>query len=204
MREWKSEVRARLLGLDLTPEREAEIVEELSQHLEDRHQELMAEGVADAKAFSMAVDELHEHELIKELRRSEEAYTEPVPMGSGAGGGFFGAFKQDLKYAVRSLKASPGFTTVAILSLVLGVGANTTIFQLLDAVRMRALPIPNPRELAVIKFAEGKHMRGRFNGPFSYSTYPQFEQIKAQQQAFSGVFAWGTESLNTANGGEVR
>ena len=204
MREWKSEVRERLRGLDLPPEREAEIVEELSQHLEDRHQELVSGGVADGTAFETALGELSEHELVKELRRTEAAYTDPVPMGSGGGNGFFNSLKQDVRYAVRSLRSTPGFTTVAILSLVLGIGANTTIFQLLDAVRLRSLPVPNPQELAVIKFAEGKHMRGRFNGPFSYSTYPQFEQIKAQQQAFSGVFAWGSERLNTANGGEMR
>jgi putative ABC transport system permease protein len=204
MREWKSEVRSRLEGLNLTPEREAEIVEELSQHLEDRHQELMSEGLPDAQAFSAAIGELREHELVKELRRNEAVYTEPVPIGSSGGGGFFGAFKQDLKYAVRSLKASPGFTTVAILSLVLGIGANTTIFQLLDAVRMRALPISNPKELAVIKFGQEPHMRGRFNGPFSYSTYALWEQIRAQQQGFSGVFAWGSERFNTAQGGEMK
>ena len=61
----------------------------------------------------------------------------------------------DVRYAARSLRRSPGFTVVAVLSLALGVGANTAIFQILDAVRLRSLPVRNPSELAEVRIAGG-------------------------------------------------
>jgi hypothetical protein len=67
---------------------------------------------------------------------------------------------QDLRYAARTLRLSPGFATVAIVSLALGIGANTAIFQLLDAVRLRSLPVQNPQELAEVKIVGGNHGMG--------------------------------------------
>lgn len=67
---------------------------------------------------------------------------------------------QDLRYGTRTLRASPGFAAVAIVSLALGIGANTAIFQLLDAVRLRSLPVRNPRELAEVKIMGGNHGMG--------------------------------------------
>jgi len=111
---------------------------------------------------------------------------------------------QDVKYGVRLLLLNPGFALVAILSLALGIGANTAIFQLIDAVRIRTLPVKNPQELAVVRIIDRTWNSGNFTGRYSQLTNPLWEQIREHQQAFSSIFAWGGESLNLAVGGEAR
>ena len=110
---------------------------------------------------------------------------------------------QDLRFGVRLLLKNKSFTTVAILSLALGIGANTAIFQLLDAVRLRTLPVKAPQELAEVHLSDTKGMRGGIGRPSSVTNLI-WEQIRERQQAFSGIFAWGTDSVNLAPGGEVR
>ncbi len=111
---------------------------------------------------------------------------------------------QDVKYGLRLLLLNPGFAIVAILSLALGIGANTAIFQLIDAVRIRTLPVKNPQELAVVRIIDRTWNSGNFTGRYSQLTNPLWEQIREHQQAFSSIFAWGGESLNLAVGGEAR
>src|SRR5262245_35125534 len=112
---------------------------------------------------------------------------------------------QDLRFGARMLLKNKGFTAVAALSLALGIGANTAIFQLLDAVRLRTLPVKAPQELAEIRLADMKGARGGFAASsYPKVTNPIWEQIRERQQAFSGVFAWGTDSVNLAPGGEAR
>lgn len=113
------------------------------------------------------------------------------------------AMIQDLRFGVRMLLKHRGFTTVAILSLALGIGANTAIFQLLDAVRLRTLPVKAPQELVEVRMTAMDHARGGIWREPSV-TFPIWEQIRDRQQAFSGIFAWGTDPVNLAPGGEVR
>ncbi len=113
-------------------------------------------------------------------------------------------FWQDLKFGARMLRRSSGFTTVAVLTLALGIGANTAIFQLLDAVRLRRLPVQNPQELVDISFDHQGFYAGHSEGRYPVLTNALWEQIRERQQAFSGVFAWGTDALNLSSGGEAR
>ena len=113
-------------------------------------------------------------------------------------------FVRDLQYACRTLVKTPTFTLAAIATLTLGIGANTAIFQLLDAVRLRSLPVPEPHRLAQIEIPE----KGGF-GISHYSdnlSYPLFQQIREHQQGFSGIFAWnsGYTSLRIGQGAEAR
>ena len=113
---------------------------------------------------------------------------------------------RDLRYGARLLRRSPGFAVVAILSLALGVGANTAIFQLLDAVRIRTLPVANPQELMEVRIANtaGGGRTGQFSGRRPSLTSPLWEQLRDRQQAFSGVFAWSGTQFNLTSGGEAR
>jgi predicted permease len=113
------------------------------------------------------------------------------------------AFWHDLRYAVRLLRFSPGFTFVALLTLALGIGANTAIFQLIDAIRLRTIPARNPEELATIRIADRNWGSGSFSGQYSQLTFPLWEQIRKRQEGFSAFSAWGEDQFNLATGGEV-
>lgn len=110
---------------------------------------------------------------------------------------------QDIRYALRLLRLNPGFAGVAILSLALGSGANTAIFQLLDAIRLRTLPVRAPGELVELRVDDMTHARGTWLRDAAL-TNPLWEQIRQHQQAFSGLFAWADESLDISPNGEFR
>lgn len=114
------------------------------------------------------------------------------------------SIRQDVRYGLRQLKQSPGFSLVAVLSLALGIGANTAIFQLVNAIRLTMLPVRNPQELVSIDFEKGSARAGWWSSRSATMTYKQWEQIRQQQQAFTGVLAWSAARFNLANGGEPR
>jgi predicted permease len=112
---------------------------------------------------------------------------------------------RDLRYGARLLRLNPGFFAVATISLVLGIGANAAIFQLFDAVRMRLLPVPHAEQLARLQIVKNDHCcSGDFPNRSSDFTYAQWEQIRAHNQAFSSLFAWGDHRFNLADGGEIQ
>jgi predicted permease len=104
-------------------------------------------------------------------------------------------FAQDLRYAMRALKASPGFAAVAILSLALGIGANTAIFSLIDSVMLKSLPVGHPEQL--VRVSMGDKGGGIFTNPI-------WEAVRDRQDVFSGIFAYGTNQFDLASGGEAR
>jgi putative ABC transport system permease protein len=103
------------------------------------------------------------------------------------------AILQDVRYALRALRNSPGFATVAVLSLALGIGANTAIFSLIDSVILKTLPVSHPEQLLQVTMDK--------NPVF---TNPIWEQLRDRQDVFSGIFAYGGGRFNLAAGGEAR
>jgi len=114
------------------------------------------------------------------------------------------SFWQSLRHAFRLLRLSPGFTIISVLTLALGIGANTAIFQLIDSVRLRAIPVKNPRELGTIRIADRKWGSGQFSSQYSQLTYPMWEQIRNRQEGFAEMAVWSDQRFNLATGGEVR
>ncbi|MGH9772642.1 MAG: ABC transporter permease, partial [Candidatus Acidiferrales bacterium] len=110
---------------------------------------------------------------------------------------------QDARYGLRVLAKSPGFALIAVLTLSLGIGANAAIFRLIDAVRLRTLPVKNPNTLAIVHLNTNHWGSGNFNGPYANFTYPLWKQVEQRQEAFSSIAAWGQDRANLANGGEV-
>src|SRR5258707_13009839 len=120
------------------------------------------------------------------------------------GSGWVDGLGQDVAPGARLPRLSPGFTLVAVLSLALGIGANTAIFQLLDAVRLRSLPIAQPHELAEVRIVGGNGGMGINAGPYGQLTRPLWEEIWKHQQAFSGAFAWAGNEGAVGGGDERR
>jgi putative ABC transport system permease protein len=111
---------------------------------------------------------------------------------------------QNLRYSLRLLRLSPGFTFVAILILALGIGANTAIFQLIDSIRLRSIPVKNPQELGTVRIADRKWGSGQFSSQYSQLTFAMWEQIRQRQEGFSEIAVWSGQQFNLATGGEVR
>jgi MacB-like periplasmic core domain len=102
----------------------------------------------------------------------------------------FDAVIRDVRYALRGFGKSPGFAVIAVVTLALGIGGNTAIFQLLDALRLRSLPVSDPQQLAEVRIAGGNHGFGINDGPYAQLTQPVWQEIRQNHEPFSGVFAW--------------
>src|SRR6202046_2705993 len=98
-------------------------------------------------------------------------------------------FSRDMGFSLRLLKKSPGFTVVALLTLVLGVGANTAIFSLIHGLLLRPLPVPNAQELAVLGIDQGRpETQHSFPAPF-------FRSLETRHDVFADVFAYSAAPL---------
>src|SRR5215471_1352633 len=111
---------------------------------------------------------------------------------------------QDLRCGLRSLRKNPGFTAVAVLTLALGIGANTAIFQLIDALRLRVIPVKDPQQLVTVQLADSTGIRGHETSGYPVLTNAIWEKLRDNQDVFSGVLAWGSNNFGLTPGGEVR
>jgi predicted permease len=196
MPEWKTEIRHRLASLELAPAREAEITEEISQHLEDRYAESLAGGATQEEACRAAIAELSESELLtRELRRVERtAPRESVLLGSNRRNRMLGGIWLDLRYAVRTLGKNPGFAAIAVLTLGLGLGANTAIFSLVNTALLRPLPVERPDRLVTLNYAAERRMLPAFS-------YPNYKDFRDRNNSFSGLLGYRFAQLSLSHDG---
>src|SRR5438045_6283810 len=110
----------------------------------------------------------------------------------------------DLRYGFRALRLIPALTSIATLTLSLGIAANTAIFQLIDSIRLRSIPVKNPQELWTIRIADRHWGSGQFSSQYSQLSFPIWEQIRKRQEGFAEIAAWSDQRFNLATGGEVR
>jgi predicted permease len=154
----------------------SELQEEMQLHLDLRRQQQVESGVAPDDAAAVAHRRFGNATLLRE--RSYTAW----------GWSWLEGLLQDVLYGLRAMLRSPGITIVALLSLALGIGANTAIFSLMDAVMLRSLPVKDPGKLVLLGTGEDWGVTNSFASTYLYS-YPFYRQIQQRNQVFSSVAA---------------
>jgi predicted permease len=193
--EWRGPIRAHLAALRLDATREAEIVEELSQHLDERCAELRRAGESEEHARRLALDELLEGNALanamRSLRQARTSQSRALTMPTTAS--MFEGLRQDVRHAARLLARAPVFVVAAVLMLGLGVGGTTAIFGVVHGVLLTPLPHQDPDALVRIV-----HVIGGIRQP--YFSDGIFQAYVENTQAFSDVGVWNPESTATITG----
>ena len=192
MPDWKDEIRKRLATLNLSATREAEIAEELSQHLEDRYQELRSQGRTEEESRAAVLVELDSNKLFaRELQKTQRrTTTEPIVFETGDRGNMIEHVWQDLRFAIRMLSKHRSFTAIAVLTLALGIGATTAIFSVFYATLLEPLPYPKPDQLMMV----WSQVKGARNSV----TVGDYLDWKARGTSFQSLSAWTGRTFNIA------
>jgi putative ABC transport system permease protein len=152
MADWRQVVRARLVELRLTTSAESELTEELAQHLEDLHRDLQSGGASDEEAYTKAISELDDMCALRSgLDRNQRlAKHEAAPVGDATSTTLVGDLQSDLRYAGRIMRMNPVFVLVVVMTLGLGIGANTTVFSVINTLILNPMPVSEPSELVAV------------------------------------------------------
>jgi predicted permease len=177
---WLRLARVRLRGLLLKARVEREMDEELRFHLMMRAAENVRRGMTPTEAQGAAARSFGQWARVKEACRDVK------------GGGLMETLLHDVRYGARILWKSPGFTAIAVLSLALGIGANTAIFSFVNAVLLRSLPVAAPEQLVYV-------FGGNRTTPYNVSSYPDYVDYRDRNEVFSALVAYSpiTLSLNS-------
>ena len=182
-------------------QKESDLQDELRFHLEEEADEQIASGRSTPEARLAARRDLGNLALVQEDTRAAWSWT------------FVEQFAQDVRYAFRTIAGNRSFSALAILSLALGIGANTAIFSFMDSIMLRSLPVDHPESLVILSFRTHEPEVSGFNmhedsflGPHdgfadSVCSYPAFEMFRKNERIFSDVFGYqGAGDLHFVSG----
>jgi predicted permease len=179
------------------PGKEAELQQEIQFYLEEEAAERQSQGLSGEEARRAARRELGSVALVQEDTRAVWTWTWTEQLA------------QDIRYGLRAIAANKTFSAMAILSLALGIGANTAIFSFMDSILLRSLPVPDPQSLVMLSWHtphRDMHGSNRHSNSFDdpnggfiggFFAYPAFELFRRNDSVFSTVFGYqGAGSLN--------
>jgi predicted permease len=196
--DWAAELRSRLGGLQLSPAREQEVVEELSQHLDDRYEELRAAGASSVDARRAALEEVSDSgELALWMRQLAQAHT-PVPVltGQPAAGPLRGLV-EDLRGAARTMRRQPIFAATIVLTLGLGIAVNTVVFTIVNAATIRPLPFDDADRLVRLRV----NNVGNAQMPASDLSYLDFLDWRSARRTFVDIAAVDERGVDLSGDG---
>jgi putative ABC transport system permease protein len=175
----------RLINLGRTTSIERDIHREMDFHIRERIDELRDQGLSEAEAMALAQRQFGNRSMTGEDTRDADVVTS------------LDTLRGDVRYAVRGMVRSPVFTVVTIASLALGIGANASIFTLIDAIVLRKLAAPEPHELTQVTTSSSDTVD-------AYFTNPLWEQLRDRQSGFTAIAAFGETQFDVSRGGEAR
>jgi putative ABC transport system permease protein len=199
-RDWRQEI-AKALGEEVASR--TDVIEEMAQHVDARYRSLLARGVAEPEAYRGALEELSDpNRLAEEIRRigPAKATRPPGPDVNGRRAGWLDVLRHDVRYGLRTLRHNPGFTFLGCLALALGIGANTSIFTVVNAVMLRPLPFAEPDRL--VRVWESNPSGG---WPTFSASHPNFLDWRAQSTSFEALAAMTGASFSASgpDGAEI-
>lgn len=196
MPEWRRAIAGRLEPLHLPPTREADVVEELSQHLDDRYDELRAGGASAEDARRAALEEIDAADLVRELTGIDRPAPEPLAIGGGRGGPFGGLW-QDLRFGARLLGKDAGASAVIVITLALAIAANAIVFGLTDLVLLRPLPFRNANRIVTIYGMDQRQTENRQG-----LSIPDYLEVRKQCTGCEDVLAMRRGQVSLTGLGE--
>src|SRR4029434_6796336 len=187
MHDWKSLVQERIAALGLEAAAQTNLAEEVALHLEDSYRELRSGGATEEEAYRSAISELNDmYPLREELERIERvAKHDAVPPGDGRRASFLEDLSRDLRYALRTVRTSPTFVLFVVVTLSLGIGANSTVFTVINTLILSPLPVRNANELAAVGASE-VHRTSTSGMTFPIS-YPDLMDYRARNDVFRSL-----------------
>jgi predicted permease len=208
MPDWQKYVRRKLRLPTLRPEREAEIVEDLARQLDDAYREALSAGLTEALARARVEQHITDwaalsRDLTTTPRGKQSAvehwqqHSEDRAIVRRGGFTMFTDLRQDVLYGLRTLRKSPGVTVIAVLSLALGIGANTAIFSVINALILRTLSVRDPQQLVALSDPESDGIgSGIEGGNRSIFSYHEFEGMRDNNDVFTSIFAFSSNHIN--------
>ena len=183
---WSARIRTLLSSVFRRSDFERDMHDELRFHIESYADDLVRGGLSPEEALRRARIEFGAIEAKREECRAS------------LGLRLWDELRADVRHALRVMRKSPGFTLVAVLTLALGIGANTAIFSLIDALMLRMVPVERPQELYQVQWRRPQGGR-----PATSVTNALWENLRARQDVFSSVASWGQQEFNLGTGGAI-
>jgi predicted permease len=202
MPDWKQQLETRLAGQRIEPARAAGIVEEMSQHLQDRYEELLSAGTPESEARRQVLEELESSdrfvaELPSSLRRPAQHLPPQAELPSG---NLALDLLRDLRFGLRGMLRAPGFSFFAILTLALGIGASTTVFTLVNTLLLHPLPAHNPSRLVCLYTTDVKGQKQ--SGNLLPTSYLNLKDYQARNTSLSALGGFSPPLVLTLTQGE--